>query len=480
MQKSVDQWVADLREVELPVLARTITELGPLARRGATLTADRLASSIYRDPLMTFNVLRVANNRRSSRFASEITTVEHGIMMLGIPPFFSRFKKLQSVEQTLVNSPSALTALQRILCRAHHGAYQAWDWAILRKDARAEEIFIATLFLSLAELILWLFAPAQALERLRLLRAGMETPEADRQVLGFELRELHLALAEAWHLPDMYADFLRDENAARPQVRDALLADSIGRHAEHGWYGDAILQDIDSVANLLHMDSGDVAARIHGTAVAAAQHWDWYGVAPAATWLPLLPGPWPKEPGDGGEASPKQVCLVPQPRLTRQVMDEVEAHLDGTFNLQQLMALVLRGMRDGIGLDRVVFGLVTPDRSKVTLKFIRGAEPDAPLHDFEFSLDGKNLFAKLMGKMQGVWYGTANRKVLDPLITPEIRHLVGDGEFFAMSLHVHDKPVGLFYADRKHGACKLDENSYSEFKQLCLRAAQGLGNLAKT
>ena len=57
--------------------------------------------------------------------------------------------------------------------------------------------------------------------------------------------------------------------------------------------------------------------------------------------------------------------------------------------------------------------------------------------------------------------------------------VIGEGEFFAMSLFVHGKPVGLFYADRKHGECSLDDHSYLEFKKLCVLAADGLAHLAR-
>ena len=60
-----------------------------------------------------------------------------------------------------------------------------------------------------------------------------------------------------------------------------------------------------------------------------------------------------------------------------------------------------------------------------------------------------------------------------------IRQLLGHGEFFAMSVFLNGKPIGLFYADSKHDGAALDEQSYLEFKQLCLRAAQGLAHLAK-
>jgi len=84
-----------------------------------------------------------------------------------------------------------------------------------------------------------------------------------------------------------------------------------------------------------------------------------------------------------------------------------------------------------------------------------------------------------MGKAQGVWLNEANYKTLEPLISEATWRMIGHGAFFAMSVIVHGKPVGLFYADRKHGSCSLDEHSYQEFKKLCLRASEGLAHLAK-
>jgi hypothetical protein len=89
------------------------------------------------------------------------------------------------------------------------------------------------------------------------------------------------------------------------------------------------------------------------------------------------------------------------------------------------------------------------------------------------------LFNRLMEKMQGVWLNEKNRQALDPMIPEKVWELIGHGEFFAMSVFVNGKPVGLFYADRKRGACELNEQGYLEFKQLCLVAAKGLAHLAK-
>jgi hypothetical protein len=127
----------------------------------------------------------------------------------------------------------------------------------------------------------------------------------------------------------------------------------------------------------------------------------------------------------------------------------------------------------------VVFALMAADRSAIKAKYVVGALPDSPLRRFQFSLTSPELFGRLMGKEQGVWFNESNRKSLGPLITEATWQMIGHGEFFAMSVMVHGNPVGLFYADRKHGSCTLDEHSYQEFKKLCLRATEGLAHLAK-
>jgi len=164
--------------------------------------------------------------------------------------------------------------------------------------------------------------------------------------------------------------------------------------------------------------------------------------------------------------------------VVQRVMQEINQHLDGSLNLQQLMSLVMKGMHDGVGLSRVVFALLTPDRSMIKAKFVLGAEADSPLKKFEFDLKSPHLFARLVGKMQGLWLSASNQEKLLPLISPEIRLMIGNGEFYAMSVHVHDKPVGFFYADRRQGDCPLDEKSYEAFKMLCLGAAKGLAHLS--
>jgi len=481
MAQHFDAWLERLKGDNLPVLRRTARELARLAAQGEKASVAEIADAILLDPLATLKVLQVANSLRRGRFGSEITTIEHAVMMLGLPPFFARFRNLAVVEDQFGGQPQALQRLLFLLSSSHHAAVYAGDWAVWHKDMKAEEIYIAALLHGWIEPLLWLCAPDAAAEcERRALHAAIPLEAARAEVLGAAPHELQSALAQAWHLPELLLDLM---GAVDPDVRSRAfgvnLAVSVARHSAQDWYGDELAADFESASAFLHLPLDAVSSMVHRSAVAAARHWEWYGVAPAAARLPMLPG---RLPPAAAEPQPdsEDVCLMPQHGKLEHCMGEIAAHLDATLNLHDMMGLVLKGMHNGIGLNRVVFALLSADRSKVKAKYVLGAEAGSPLRNFEFGMNVPHLFARLMERMQGVWFNSTNRAKFEPLMPAEIRALTGDGEFFAMSVFVRDKAVGFFYADRGHGSCALDERSYQEFKQLCLRAAQGLGHLAKS
>lgn len=482
--KTLAEWVDELKSWDMPVLQRSIREMAKLARRVEKITAGEIADVSLRDPLMTLKVLRLVNGMSRSRLGSEITTVEHAVMMLGVGPFFNRIPNLNAVEENLQGFDGALPGLMQAMSRAHHAAWQARDWAIFRADMKSEEVYIGALLYDMGEILLWAYAPVQALQIRKLARRNkISLAQAQKEILGFDSRELQFALAEAWHLPELMQAFMHSENAVQPRIRGVTLAASIARRAETGWHATEMLADYEAIAEMLHLHPDEVVHMVHRNAVMEARHWDWYGVPPAAALLPMLPGDWPEEPGEVKETTqPKNapdVKRVPHPEVLNQVTAEIAAHLDGTLDLHDMMALALKGMHEGIGLNRVVFALMTADRSTLKAKYVAGAEPGSPLRQFQIDMTTRHLFSRLMEKVQGIWLSESNRNTLEPMIPFGIRQLVGRGDFFAMSVFLHGKPIGLFYADCKDDGGALDEQRYFEFKQLCLRATQGLAHLAR-
>lgn len=482
--KSLEQWVAEIDLDNLPVLRRTVLAFSYSARNIDGLSAADISEIVLHDPLMTLKVVGLANSRSRGRFSAEITSVHNAVIMLGIPPFFQHFAALSAVEEVMSDRAKELTGLLNTLSRAHHAAWQARDLAVLRADVKAEEVYVGALLHDMGEIVMWCCASGQMLNILKTVRRNrISREDAEREILGFTLWEFQQALSIKWKLPDLLTGFMDNKNSGNPRALMAIIGAALARHAATGWYSPKLSADFEVIAGQFNFPVDDVIAIIHHNAVVEGRYWDAYHVPPSAAWLPMLPGDWPEEPDEDEkeqqQASPA-ACLMPNAHELKRVMDEIAAHLNGTLDLHDMMSLALQGMHEGIGLNRVVFALLTADRSFVKAKYVLGAEEGSPLRNFQLETKTPHLFTRLLSKMQSVWVNDANKDTFAPLLPPDICQMIGGcGDFFAMSVFVLDKPVGLVYADRRHGSCQLDEHSYQEFKRLTLRAAQGLAHLAR-
>jgi hypothetical protein len=173
-----------------------------------------------------------------------------------------------------------------------------------------------------------------------------------------------------------------------------------------------------------------------------------------------------------------QICLIPQTDLFKKALYGLH-HGIGKLELNNLMRLAVHGMRDGIGLNRVVFALLTKHPDKLVSRYSIGSDNDPNFSRFEISLDRPHLFTRLLEKQASLWINADNCTKFWPSIPGHFKTLIKTTSFFAMSIHVDDKPVGLFYADRRNADCELDETAYKQFRQICQLVAKGLANLAK-
>jgi len=454
----VQELVGRLSSEDLPVLAKTAAEIAKQAVRGERASAQDISDIVLHDPFFTLNVLRAISMRKRSRLSSEITTIEHAVMMYGAKPFFERFANPQIVEDQFKGNPQALLQLRRSFSRAHHAACQACDWAIYRNDMESEEVYIAAAINDFAEQYLCLVAPdlaAKLTEEIRRDPSGTATQQ--RVLIGFDLHELCDAILHAVKLPDLMCFLTNPENAQAARVSNVQLAAAVARHAEFGWYGGALQHDMTAVAALLRLSEDEAISRIHRTAVLAARAWHWYGAPPAARWLPLLP----EQP----TAEPKSATTALQFSST-----------------QALMRWAMQALQTEAGLSRVAFALRIPDGQTLRAKFVLGAAADAPFAQFEIGLSAHNLFSHLLQKPQGVWLNAQNKDNLQAYVNADILRVIGHGEFFAHSVFLGAKPFGLFYGDCRDGAGgadgQLTEAQYQKFKEIVAQVSRTLLQLS--
>ena len=262
--QDLETWILYFSNAELPVLRQTARRLEEARANIDRVSGRDIAKIVLQDPLMAIRVLAYIQPIKGKHLRSEITTIDHAVMMLGIEPFFNRIDNPVTIESMLKDEPQALIGILKTIRRAQRASRFAYDWAFARHDMNIEEVTLATLLHDLTEILLWCFAPKLAMEIRDLQRANptMRSAVAQENVLGLRLADLQLALCHAWHLPELLKLLMDDANAEQPRVRNVTLAVNLARHSADGWTDPALPDDFTAIEDLLHIDRETLFARL--------------------------------------------------------------------------------------------------------------------------------------------------------------------------------------------------------------------------
>jgi HD-like signal output (HDOD) protein len=248
-------WTAHFLAAPLPVLADTAEELESYRANEDAVDAHRLAEAVSADPLMSLKLLATWASVRSQRSTGDPETVTAALVMLGISPFFRAFGPQTTVDEHLGGHPGALQGLDEVLRRARRSAAFALAFAVHRMDHDAQVIHAAAQLHDFAEMLLWLHAPALALqiaERQRL-DPTLRSAIIQRELLHIELQDLQQALMRAWRLPELLVQISDERQSGSAQVRNVLLAVRLARHTAQGWDNPALPDDVRDIAALLNL-----------------------------------------------------------------------------------------------------------------------------------------------------------------------------------------------------------------------------------
>ena len=473
----IERWIEVISAAQLPVLGQTLRQISRLRKDEENVRPRDLSQIVLHDPLMALRVLRFLKDRPSARVVTEITTVEHAIMMLGVSPFFRTFSNLRSLDTELASNKIALQGLIAVVGRARHAALHAREWAHLRHDIESDEVVIATLLHDMAEMLLWYFAPSQAedIEARLASDASQRSVDVQRTVLGFGLNELQLALAAAWKLPPLITSLMDDYRAERPRARNVLLAVNLTRHSNNGWEDAALPDDIDAVRRLIGRPVLEVKQRIFHTALEASRDHEWYGDRAPAMWLP----PFPLDI-DSGDAIPgPRVSSLIYSRVKRLLASDADEDLinwagSGAPNastpspsLAALVALTFHGLYKGVGLARLIFYSIDESGALARARYLGGVRDSSKLARHTLELGMANLLTRKLAEMGTVWWqGLADELPLTDL-TREWRFVCNGDGFFAGLIRTADGRGALLYCDANKGPQPLNEERFVQFRDIC-------------
>lgn len=263
--RDLDAWTRYFRDAQIPVLAKTSAALETLRADEDNVDASRLGETIERDPLMSLKLLAHVAAKRRVDTATETESITTSLVMTGISPFFRDFGLQPTVEDHLHDQAQALQGLHALLHRADRAAQFATGFAVHRGDTDVGVIRLAAFLHDFAEMLMWCHAPTLQLRIAQAQRADptLRSATVQKVMLNIELDDLRQALMKMWHLPELLVRISDDRHADTGIVRNVVLAVRLARHTSQGWDNPAVPDDIDDIAQLLHVSPAVALAYAH-------------------------------------------------------------------------------------------------------------------------------------------------------------------------------------------------------------------------
>lgn len=283
----IQSWVRHFSQQETPVLAYSLKHMHTLHDMLDDIGIRDISNLIRHDPLLSLRLVRYLESHRHASQVTDVTTLDRILLMIGLSGFFKAFKNSLMLETQLADHPEALEGCLRVCSRAYLAARFAETIATRRHDLDPEEVTTAVLLHNTAEILLWVEAPTLALQIANLLKKnpGMRSREAQKQVLGITLHDLHMELLHAWRLPKLMRHLLDERYAEEPRVRTVSVATSLARHLSNGWHDPGLPDDYQSMADLMGIQPEAAYQLVQKQALNNAREWHWYGITPVAAML---------------------------------------------------------------------------------------------------------------------------------------------------------------------------------------------------
>jgi len=476
--KNLTGWVNLLGESGMPVFAHTAGDISKVSDSEESSAAE-LARVVLQDAAMTAKLLRVANSPIFNPIGKSISTVSRAVVVLG-------FQEVRSICLSIAIVESMLKGKQKQhvieeMARAFHAAVQARSFARKRKDSSPEEVFIATLLYRLGDMAFWAFAgeAGKTLDHELRQRSDEAPDKVQRDVLGFPLRELTLGLTREWKLGTLLEESLEGKQDKNPRAGNVDLGYQLAEAAEKGWKEPGATRLIERIAENLYLPAEEIRKLVQENAREAAETAAFYGADQASQLIPLAEG----EKAATTDSEPADMAvefLDPDPSLQLKILRELSSLMESQPDFNLVLEMVLEGMYRGIGMDRTLFALRTPDQRFLAGRYALGVENERLRRQFQVeTVAGKpNLFAHVIEQRTPAWLGENNDSVLKSLVTEEISTITLGADFFVTPIEIHSKVIGIFYADRQPSGRTLDEESFASFRHFAQQGNQALAFLS--
>lgn len=483
--QGAEAWVTRLRQHDMPVLNQVVTELNQLTGRQDT-QIHQLTSVILKDPNLTSQVLRIANTVHYNPTGVAIDTINRAIVLIG-------FVGVKSICLTLMTVNSLLKEgsqrhLKEAMARSFHAAVQARNMIKLASDHIQEDIFTATLLYNLGEMAFWSTGGETAQAFGEMLEATKAKPQvAIKRYIGTSFDEISGGLAQHWHLGETLQNALDGNRKPDAKTVAIRLGDELSRVAEHGWDDKGVHETLCKVAKFTRKPYVEVVKMVTEASDQASAIAATYGaehichLIPSSTLSINDPRPDTAVAASAAAAPAKPAPKQYDPEALLKVLQEMEASISRQTDVNTIFKMVLNGLHNGIGLERVCIAVML--RGKAQAKYVAGPGTQAWPQEFNFSIGAgdDNLLTHAIRKQKPHWIDEHqyNSREIKPLYNADIQRVIGHYPCLISSIRIGFRNVALVYADRADLGGNLDDDQFESFQHFIDRTQYTLTELAK-
>lgn len=438
----LEPWVKKLGEMQVVALSGVISELNRLTSSDDS-SVNQLAEVIMRDASLTSKIIRVANSAMYNPSRLPINTVTKAIVHVGFNTVRAICVSSVVMESLLEKHPRK--GLVRQMAQSFHAAVQARNLCERFRPDLKEEVFVAALLLHLGKLLIWTSDYSVSDQAYELEMAGAPAAEIEA-LLGTTPERITREIANQWHLGDTLNQVLTLAESDFDRKAEAVwIGDLIASTADRGWDSPEMAEVLKRAAEFTERPEAETRKLLQQSLKEAHDLSAEYNDPRVTRLIEKTRNSSTRT----AEDSPRDLLQADSAKQLAVLQELMKMMAEG-IDSSRLFGLILKGLHEGVGLERVALLLLNPARTQVVGKFFLGegtATWKGRFH-FDYERSERNLFGLIMHQGKPVSLGgAASEAGLTRIVPASLGGITHTDCFLLAPLKAHKREVGFLYAD---------------------------------
>ncbi len=462
--KTLEDWVALISDEENAPLGAHVVKLINSNVSDPNLNFEE-AQKILEKSLLKNKLLRIADTVYLNPVGTTLNSIQRAIVILGFQSL-RNIGLILAIYNHLVDISNDENLLREIAYSIHAALLSALIAQRKSKILNSEPIVVATLSYSLGKILFQFFGGETAKQYNELIENAPIEVDAEKELIGFLVKDLSTELAKRWNLGNLSQNIYEKPNPENI-INASLLALEVADTLRKGWENDSAIESMKKLESYLGCTSSDVHSILLESIQDGLEEVALFNIPRLIDFIPL---PVAEEEIDDEDHDDKEQVLPISSRI-KATIQQLSILVSGrnTPSVNDVMSVGLKGIYDGVDFDRVLFALLSADRTKLNVKSIFEKQKSDLLQNFHFELTAPEgwLFQHILREQRSAWLGGKSEVVLKKYRNSDFNRRIGKGQFFAAPLILDGRAIGVYYADRQVSSRMLDTRSYDAFSELC-------------